>query len=55
MVKASDLSREDWQSRVTDAEIAGTIQNGKGKMPKFDLPPEVVQALVGKVRSFRGK
>ena len=31
------------------------ITNGKGKMPKFDLPDEVVKGLVVRVRSFRGK
>jgi mono/diheme cytochrome c family protein len=55
MYKAQDLSREDFQSKITDAEIAASIANGKGKMPKFDLPEEVVRGLVGRVRSFRGK
>jgi mono/diheme cytochrome c family protein len=55
MYKAQDLSLEDWQSKVSDAEIAATIANGKGRMPKFDLPEEVVKGLVVRVRSFRGK
>jgi mono/diheme cytochrome c family protein len=54
MFKASDLSREDWQAGVKDEEIAATIANGKGRMPKFDLPAEVVSGLVVRVRSFRG-
>jgi cytochrome c oxidase cbb3-type subunit 3 len=55
MFKAPDLGRPDWQSRVNDDEIAATILNGKGRMPKFDLPPELVRGLVGRVRSFRGQ
>jgi cytochrome c oxidase cbb3-type subunit 3 len=55
MNKAADLGREDWQSKVKDEEIAATILNGKGKMPKFDLPDEIVKGLVARVRSFRGR
>ena len=55
MVKAADLGREDWQSKVKDEEIAATIINGKGRMPKFELPDEVVKGLVARVRSFRGQ
>ncbi len=55
MVKAADLGREEWQSTVKDEEIAATIQNGKGRMPKFELPEELVKGLVGRVRSFRAK
>ncbi len=53
MVRAPDLSRADWQQNVTDEEIATTIRNGKNKMPKFDLPDQVVAGLVQRVRSFR--
>ncbi|MBX3209304.1 MAG: cytochrome c [Labilithrix sp.] len=53
MFKAADLGRADWQARVSDAEIARTIVDGKGRMPKFDLPDEIVQGLVARVRSFR--
>lgn len=55
MVRAPDLSRPDWQANVTDDEIAATIRNGKNKMPKFDLPDQVVTGLVLRVRSFRTK
>lgn len=55
MVKAQDLSRDDWQSKISDADIAAVIANGKGRMPKFELPAEVVSGLVVRVRSFRGK
>lgn len=54
MFKAADLGREDWQASVKDDDIAATIKNGKGRMPKFELPDEVVRALVARVRSFRG-
>ena len=55
MFKAADLSKEEWQSKAKDEEIAAVILNGKGRMPKFELPDEVVKGLVGRVRSFRGK
>jgi cytochrome c oxidase cbb3-type subunit 3 len=55
MFKAADLSREDWQSKAKDEDIAAAIKNGKGRMPKFDLPDDVVRGLVARVRSFRGQ
>ena len=55
MFKAADLGREDWQSKVKDEEIAATIQNGKGRMPKFELPDDVVRGLVARIRSFRAQ
>lgn len=55
MVRAPDLTRADWQEKVTDDEIAATIRNGKNKMPKFDLPDQVVTGLVQRVRAFRAK
>jgi cytochrome c oxidase cbb3-type subunit 3 len=55
MFKAADLSREDWQSSVKDEQIAAAVKNGKGRMPKFDLPDDVVAGLVGRIRSFRGQ
>jgi mono/diheme cytochrome c family protein len=55
MFKAADLSTAEWQNKVKDEDIAASIQNGKGRMPKFDLPPDVVKGLVVRVRSFRGQ
>jgi cytochrome c oxidase cbb3-type subunit 3 len=55
MVQATDLTRADWQARVTDEQIALSIKNGKGKMPKFDLPDTVVQGLVQRIRAARGQ
>ncbi|MDB4942757.1 MAG: hypothetical protein JWP97_2291 [Labilithrix sp.] len=54
MFKAQDLSNEDWQAKATDEQIAASITNGKGRMPKFELPEEMVKGLVLRVRSFRG-
>lgn len=55
MVKATDLTNEAWQGKVTDAQIAESIRNGKGKMPKFELSDPVVQGLVARVRATRGR
>jgi mono/diheme cytochrome c family protein len=55
MFKAADLGKEEWQSKVKDDDIAATIKNGKGRMPKFDLPDDVVRGLVTRIRSFRGQ
>ncbi len=54
MVKAPDLTRKEWQSRATDDDIAATIRAGRNKMPKFDLPPAVLQGLVARIRSLQG-
>ncbi|MBX3231549.1 MAG: cytochrome c [Labilithrix sp.] len=53
MFKAADLSTPAVQDKLKDEDIAAAITNGKGRMPKFDLPPDVVQGLVTRVRSFR--
>jgi mono/diheme cytochrome c family protein len=55
MLHAPDLSRAEWQSVVTDAELSATIKNGKNRMPKFDLPDVVLQGLVARIRSLRGR
>ena len=55
MVKATDLTREDWQKAMSDAQIAQFIQNGKGRMPKFDLPPAVLAGLVQRIRASKGR
>ncbi len=49
-VRATDLSRPEWQASVTDAQIAATIQNGKGAMPAFQLPSSTITGLVRLVR-----
>lgn len=55
MFKAPDLTRPDWQQKTSDDAIASTIRSGKGAMPKFDLPPEVVSGLVARIRAGRAK
>jgi mono/diheme cytochrome c family protein len=52
MVKAPDLTRADWQAKVTDQEIAERIRAGKGLMPPNDLPDSTLRALVGLVRAM---
>jgi cytochrome c oxidase cbb3-type subunit 3 len=55
MLQVRDLTASDWQSQVTNEQIAVTIKNGKNKMPKFDLPDPVIQGLVLRIRSLRGQ
>jgi cytochrome c oxidase cbb3-type subunit 3 len=55
MVHAPDLTRADWQAKVSDEEIARMITTGKDRMPKFDFPPEVVQGLTKRIRASRGR
>jgi cytochrome c oxidase cbb3-type subunit 3 len=55
MVKATDLTNPEWQQKTSDADIAGAIKNGKGKMPKFDLPEPVLQALVARIRASKAR
>jgi cytochrome c oxidase cbb3-type subunit 3 len=55
MVQAPDLTRADWQSKVTDAEMAAIIKTGRNRMPRFDLPAPVVAGLVARVRSLQGR
>lgn len=54
-VKASDLTRPDWQASVTDQDIAGVIRRGKNQMPAFpDLQDDALNGLVARIRKFRG-
>lgn len=55
MVKAPDLTLADWQAKASDADIAAVIANGKGLMPKQDLPPEVVRGLIARIRASKGR
>ena len=49
------LTAEAWQAKVSDAEIAQAITQGKnGRMP-VRAPAPVVDALVAKVRALRGR
>jgi len=56
LVHAPDLTREDWQAKVTDEEIATRIRQGKGLMPaNNDLPDSTVRGLVARIRALRGQ
>jgi mono/diheme cytochrome c family protein len=55
MLHAPDLTSEQWQDRVTDADMALVIKNGRNRMPSFDLPQPVLRGLVARVRSLRAK
>ena len=50
MFKPPDLT----QSKSDDEALLATIKNGKGRMPKFDVPDDVARGLVLRVKSFRG-
>lgn len=52
MVQAPDLTRADWQSKVTDIEMAATIKAGRNRMPSFNLPDPVLGGLVARIRSL---
>ncbi len=54
-LKAPDL-HSDAVQKMTDAQIAAQIVNGKNNMPPFpSLKPEQVKALVAYVRTFKKK
>jgi mono/diheme cytochrome c family protein len=52
MVQAPDLTRADWQSKVTDVEMAAMIKAGRNRMPSFNLPDPVLRGLVARIRSL---
>jgi cytochrome c oxidase cbb3-type subunit 3 len=53
MVQAPDLTRADWQAKVTDVEMAATIRAGRNRMPSFTLPDPVLSGLVARIRSLQ--
>ncbi|WP_394839114.1 cytochrome c [Pendulispora rubella] len=55
MLKATDLTRAEWQAKVSDTDIANAIRNGKNQMPRFDVSDKVLAGLVARVRAVRGK
>ena len=40
---------------MTAPEMEAIVKNGKGRMPKFDLPDSVVRGLVARIRASRGR
>ncbi len=56
MVRAQDLTRAEWQSQVTDEQIAEVIRKGRNRMPAFEsLPPQVITGLVARIREHRAR
>ena len=54
-MKVKDFGSEDVQ-KMSDADLAATITNGKGKMPAYKtLTPEQVKDLVAYVRAVGKK
>ncbi|MCU0684004.1 MAG: c-type cytochrome [Polyangiaceae bacterium] len=55
LVKASDLTRPEWQAATSDEQIAEVIRKGRNKMPKFDLPPDIVVGITKRIRALKGR
>jgi cytochrome c oxidase cbb3-type subunit 3 len=55
MVHPPDLTDAKGQGEVSDGEMRSAIKNGKNRMPRFDLPDPVLEGLVARVRSLRGR
>jgi cytochrome c oxidase cbb3-type subunit 3 len=53
MVRAPDLTAGDWQSKISDAEMATLIKVGRNRMPAFNLPDQVLAGLVARVRALK--
>jgi mono/diheme cytochrome c family protein len=53
MVQAPDLTAGDWQSKMSDAEMATLIKVGRNRMPAFNLPDPVLAGLVARIRSLK--
>ena len=53
MLRAPDLTRVDWQEKTSDQEMLQVIRNGRNKMPRFDLPDQVLAGLVQRIRANR--
>ncbi len=54
LVKAPDLTNPDLQGKMSDADIANAIKNGRNLMPKFDFSDPVVAGLTTRVRAMKG-
>lgn len=52
MTHARDLSSPEWQAATSDAMIAQSIRDGRGRMPAFKLPDSTIESLVRLVRLF---
>jgi mono/diheme cytochrome c family protein len=52
MTHARDLTSPEWQAATSDAVIAQSIRDGRGRMPAFKLPDSTLASLVRLVRLF---
>jgi mono/diheme cytochrome c family protein len=52
MAAVPNFASAAWQSSRKDEELAASIVNGRGAMPKFDLPEATVKELVAAIRSL---
>jgi mono/diheme cytochrome c family protein len=54
---ARDFTNAKWQKSVDDERLEKSIENGKGKMPKFKgkIADDEIDKLVKEVRSFAAK
>lgn len=52
---AKDLTKPEWQDKVSDAHIFNVISNGKAKMPSFGKKFSLseIEALVAFIRRLR--
>lgn len=50
MFQPPDLTNSERQQQLSDADIAAIIQQGRGKMPAFQLPESTVTGIVKLVR-----
>jgi cytochrome c553 len=53
MFKPPDLTDAEWQDSVTDERLFTSIQQGRNKMPAFNLPEGTARSLVKLVRMVR--
>ena len=49
-LKATNFQDPNWQTRTSDGDIRKAILQGKGAMPKFDLPNETLKGLTRLIR-----
>lgn len=52
---APDMTQPAWQASLTDEQMVESITKGKGKMPRFDMPPVVANALVRYIRQRKAR
>lgn len=53
MYQPQDLTDPQWQDSVSDERLLASIQQGRNKMPAFNLPDTTAQHLVKLVRMLR--